>query len=134
MMPNPTERSRRIKLVSKKDMAFYKLALKISEESLCDDRHGAVIVKSGRVLALGTNMRSNGHAYSTLFFRTHMHAEQRAIGKCRAKCEGSTIYSARDYPSNPISLPCEMCMQLIIWAGIKKIIYHDGKEVRSIKL
>ncbi len=102
-------------------------------------RHAAVIVKAGRVLAVGRN-RNKTHPGSVLdadgetILKT-IHAEFDAISKVKNKqlLKGATIYVARlgrnGHPG--MSCPCEMCQHLISKYGLKKAVYttEDGTGI-----
>ena len=51
-----------------------------------------------------------------------IHAEVNAINHCaeRWKLKGSTIYVT--------GMPCKVCMLMIVAAGIKRVVYFDGKH------
>lgn len=117
-------------MISKSDIRWYNLALKIADESLSNSKHGVVIIKSGTVLSVSCNRYSESHPISKLYDKTSIHAEQRAISKMRGNCFGCTLYSARLH-SNPISEPCEMCERLIFNAGIKRVVFHDGNQLTN---
>lgn len=90
-------------------------------------KHGAVIAKSGRVLATGTNKeRNHPTIVSSEHIKTHcsVHAEIDAI-KRAGNTRGATIYIARVNKRGQarMSRPCDSCYQEIIKSGIKKIVY-----------
>jgi len=90
-------------------------------------KHGAIIVKGGRVLATGINKeRNHPMIVSSEHIKTHcsVHAEVDALKKA-GDVRGATIYVAR---VNRIGLernsrPCKYCYENIKSSGIKKIIY-----------
>jgi deoxycytidylate deaminase len=125
-------------MISNTDKRWYNLAVRVAEESLCYDRHGCVIVKSGTLLSIATN-RNGSHPVSKKYLKRDIHAEQRAIQKTFSAV-GATLYTARIHMFSPIGKPCGMCEELIIKAGIKRVIYCDGENLvewktkKSIKL
>ena len=85
-------------------------------------RMGAVIVKSGRVIAFGFN-QSKTH---TLFPKAYsFHAEMHAIVTAQTDLVGADIYIYRERNGNQPAMakPCDMCLKLIIESGINKIFY-----------
>lgn len=119
-------------LLSNRDNALYNLALRIAEESDCTDKHGAVIMRSGTILAVAAN-RFIGNPISARYLKKTIHSEQRAILRLGPGCKGSILYTARLH-RNKQSGPCSMCYQLIREAGIQSIVYHTGVELRKIRI
>jgi deoxycytidylate deaminase len=89
-------------------------------------KHGAVIVKGGRVLSLGWNLLKNdpnnvSDEHAKLF--CSVHAERMAIAKCK-KAAGATIYVARNKSGNArYSKPCDECQKAIRAAGIVRVVH-----------
>jgi len=113
--------------LSKKERAFLDLASKMAETSEVENRHGAVLVKNGRVLALGINKWRNkdlncGREKYQAVLTTH--AEIDALSRV-ANPEGAVLYIARVGLAGEarISRPCSRCMAVIEKLGIKRIIY-----------
>lgn len=104
--------------------------MKLAEKSQCRMRHGAVIVRSGSVLAAGLNRDRNhpmvfdpieaaGNSAST-------HAEMMALRKVRHRdLSNATIYVARiNKVGQPMmSRPCNRCYLELFRAAIKEIVY-----------
>jgi deoxycytidylate deaminase len=120
---------------SKVSNKFLKLALRrILNKRYSDHiqhRHAAVIVKAGRVLAIGRN-RNKTHPDSVLYadgerILKTIHAELDAISRVKNKeqLKGATIYVARlgrnGHPG--MSCPCKMCQQLINKYGLKRAVF-----------
>ena len=100
-------------------------------------RHGAVIVKSGRVLSSGVN-RIKTHPDAVIeaddgeIICKSIHAEMDAILKVKNKeqLKGATMYVARKGRLNQIgmSLPCDMCQQSLKKYGFRRAVFtteHD---------
>lgn len=114
---------------SRRDSSFLDLALKLAESSDCSQKHGAVIVKSGRVMAMGVNKFRNDPAFvpsdttrgrGTIF---SVHAEVDALSRM-ADARGAVMYIARAGKSGPaLSRPCDYCTEHLINAGIKAVSY-----------
>lgn len=93
------------------DARFMQLAIEQAKKG--DYPFGAVIVRDGKVLALGRNS-------STRDSDPTAHAEMMAI---RAFLQGhepedfkmATLYSSGE--------PCPMCMGAIIWCGFRRLVY-----------
>lgn len=115
--------------LSKKEKSFLNLARKVAETSNMKKRHGAVIVRSGRVLAVGVNKFRN-HPKQTLAHRIKedcsTHAEVDALNRCDPR--GATLYVARinNNGEDRMSRPCTNCAQAIELAGIKKIVWSNN--------
>ena len=97
------------------DEKFMALALKEAEISANFDEVpvGAVIVKGGKVLAKGHNLRESKNDPTA-------HAEIIAIRKACKKLkswrlEGCTIYVTIE--------PCSMCAGTLLWTRIQRIVY-----------
>lgn len=92
-------------------------------------RHGAIIVKNGRIIARGINkMKTSAKNLGTAEFSKHasLHAEIAALRNASpANLRGAHIFVARvlrnDEPA--MSKPCPNCLKAIQEAGIKKIYY-----------
>ncbi|QDH94042.1 deoxycytidylate deaminase [Streptomyces phage Evy] len=92
-------------------------------------RHGAVIVRGGRVLSRGWNLLKNdpnniSDEHIERF--CSVHAEAMAIARCK-KATGATIYIARNKSGNAChSKPCQSCHAAIDAAGIARVVYTTG--------
>lgn len=114
--------------LSRKQKSMLALATKMAATSDLAQKHGAVIVKNGRVLALGINKQKNAdintpYAVNVPEYFT-VHAEADAINRC-ANTEGATIYIARINKNGEerFSRPCDNCAETIRKAGIRTVIY-----------
>lgn len=108
----PTARERRL----------YDLTLKIARDSDCSDRHGSLVVKGRRIIAVATN-RLVTHPISEKWLKSTVHAEQRALIRAGSKAKRATIYCARDH-ANLISMPCTMCFSLLQEAGVSRVVFY----------
>lgn len=93
-------------------------------------RHGAVIVRNGRILSYGWN-KMKTHPKSLHPYKA-VHAEMDALFKAKGNCEGATLYVARLTNTGVLmnSQPCPYCMATMIAAGIKRVFYtKDGDWV-----
>ena len=114
------------------------IARLISRRSTCMRRHvGALIVKDKRILATGYNGAPTGlrHCEQIGCLReTHrvpsgqrhelcrgLHAEQNAI--IQAAYHGTSIAGATLFCT---TLPCSICLKMLINAGIREIVFEDG--------
>lgn len=118
--------------LSNKQKSFLNLAARIAETSELSQQHGAVIVKSGRVISVGVNKWRNksllgipsdrpDQYYSTLSY----HAEVDSLTRAGHHAVGATIYVARvnQRGEHKFSRPCKNCLLELKKAGIKKIVY-----------
>ncbi|MBQ3736256.1 MAG: cytidine/deoxycytidylate deaminase family protein [Candidatus Methanomethylophilaceae archaeon] len=120
------------------DEYFMEMAQLVSTRSTCIRRHvGAVLVKDKRVLSTGYNGSPKGTEHCEVLgcIREQMkvpsgtrhelcrgvHAEQNAIIQAAyfgVSVKDSTIYTT--------TYPCSMCAKILINAGIKEVVYHEG--------
>lgn len=101
-------------------------AVAVAEQSTCRQQHGAVIEMGSRVLAVGCNRHRNSpNNVSKPASQSSTHAEQAALRSFLGESlKGATMYVARVSGGKPrLSRPCKRCQQLIIDAGIRKVIY-----------
>jgi deoxycytidylate deaminase len=120
--------------LSKKDRAFLSVARYLATKSKSRNTHGAVVVKSGRVLGTGFN-RDRNHPRiidpKRIKIDCSFHAEEVAIRDAGKNIKGAKIYVARvnRHGDDRDSRPCPKCLALIQLSGIKKIIYTSEKGV-----
>jgi dCMP deaminase len=110
----------------------------VARRSTCLSRHvGALIIKDKKILATGYNGAPTGvrHCTETGCLREKLgvpsgeraelcrglHAEQNAI--IQAAFHGVSIEGAMLYST---TMPCSVCMKMIINAGIQEIVYEEG--------
>jgi deoxycytidylate deaminase len=111
--------------LSRRSQAFLNQAVTIATNSSCRYKHGAIIVRGGRVLSVGVNSTRNFCLNVTNpVIDSSYHAEWAAIKAC-VNPAGATIYIARANRKGEAreSMPCDRCMRHIAEAGIKKIVY-----------
>jgi tRNA(adenine34) deaminase len=104
------------------DVRFMKIAL--NEARRGDYPFGAVIVKDGKILALGRNLGKTRDDPTA-------HGEMVAIRRClsvhgSAALKGATLYTSGE--------PCAMCMGAIIWCGIGRLVYAASVAQISEKM
>ena len=114
--------------LSNRESAYISVARYFASKSRSKKKHGAIVVKSGRVLGTGFNKDKNHPlAISEEHIKTHAsrHAEIEAIRDANWNVKGATLYVARvssdGSPRN--SRPCSRCYNKLIVSGIKKIVY-----------
>lgn len=116
--------------LSNNDISFLSAAAKVATTSTYRFRMGALIVKSGRVLAGDVNAPKVSP--STPPNRVSTHAEIRTIKNTR-NVRGATLYVARlrskDIPA--LAKPCAWCMQEIIDSGISRVVFTTNNNVGS---
>ena len=115
--------------LSNKDHRYLKLAMNLAMSSDCNFKHGAVIVKGGRVISTGINrFKNHPKAVSPEHIKQYcsVHAEVDAIRKLKS-ARGATIYVARigKRGNRALSRPCPNCYAAIKSAGIAKIVYTN---------
>lgn len=99
---------------------FMRMAIKLSQDSVerGGGPFGAVIVRNGEVLAVG----SNG---VTLHNDPTAHAEVTAI---REACKVAANFKLDDCVIYSSCEPCPMCLSAIYWAGIKKVYFANTRD------
>lgn len=120
------------------DEYFLKICELVSSRSTCIRRQvGAILVKDKRILATGYNGAPSGlaHCEEVGCLRKELgiasgeraelcrglHAEQNAIVQAAfhgIRIQGATLYST--------TMPCSVCMKMLINAGVELIVYKEG--------
>ena len=97
------------------------MALTVAKDSKCKQKHGALLVKGGCIVALGYNKPRNAHLAIT---RASIHAEEVAIKKAK-NTKGAMLIVVRINSRGMAmsSKPCNQCQELIKSAGIRKVVY-----------
>jgi deoxycytidylate deaminase len=121
-------------LISNKDKAYLSVARYFAKKSKSRNTHGAVVVKSGRVLGTGFNKDRNHPKIvdpERIKMDCSFHAEEMAIRDAGQNLKGAKIYVARvnRHGHDRDSRPCPRCLILIESSGIKKIIYTSEKGI-----
>lgn len=115
--------------LSKTHQASLDKALEISKMSDENFKHGAIIKKSGRTLAVGINYRTNNPDYlekDVAKRHASVHAEVAAMNAVRkVDLNGAVLYVARSLKNGEpaMSKPCENCQEAMRERGIKKVFY-----------
>lgn len=101
------------------DRRFLEMAIGAAEENIADGGgpFGAVIVRSGKVLATAGNRVIPGHDPTA-------HAEIQAI---RITAEALGTHDLSDCVIYASCEPCPMCLGAIYWAGIRRIVYASDR-------
>lgn len=118
--------------VSRRDRSLLRLAMRVAESSECTTKHGAVLVKGGRVLSLGVNRWRNHPSVctkDTVRENCSVHAEVDALSRV-TDSRGAVLYIARvGRKGLPLlSKPCPRCYDRLEKAGVKRIVYTRGGE------
>lgn len=113
---------------SRSEEAFLSVARYFAKKSAARRKHGAVVVKSGRVLGTGYNKdRNSPLSVSPEHIKTHCsrHAELEAIRDANWNVKGAVLYVARvnNSGADRNSKPCRLCQNVINETEIKKVIY-----------
>ena len=88
---------------------------------------GAIIASRGRIESVGYNSNGTHPIAARLGYHgARIHAELRAIVRCKNRPEGLDIYVVRIL-ANGVSCakPCPLCFALIVESGIRRIYYTD---------
>lgn len=95
---------------------YLNIAYKLAIENDKEPRHSlaAIIVKGGAIVNVGVNLERQGRC-----------AERRAL-RPNQDFKGCTLYVVRS--NRRISKPCSKCMQAIVNAGIKWLVYINQEQ------
>lgn len=127
----------RISGLSKRDTQFLARAVDLARLSDCAQKHGAIIVRGGRIIGTGintfrnnpvSNYPSDAYSYHAEIAALNSIKRIRQVGKINAGADGfvgGKIYIGRLSRGGRVSLsrPCDNCMAEILKAGITDIIY-----------
>lgn len=116
--------------LSNSQRSFLNLAMRAAESSDCQQRHGAIVVRGGSVLAIGVNKWRNDITMAGLLHDQgrstdiSIHAEIDALSRV-SNPRGATIYVARVNRTGKarLSKPCINCAKALKKAGVSKIVY-----------
>lgn len=105
-------------------MNHLELASQIARRSRCKYKHGAVLVKRGKVIAVSTNIRRNDPEWDDWRICS-VHAEEGCLAKVGVWAHGSTMFIARVNVRGVVrdSAPCKRCAGLMARAGVVKVIH-----------
>ena len=117
--------------LSNRESAYISVARYFASKSRSKKKHGAIVVKSGRVLGTGFNKDKNHPlAISEEHIKTHAsrHAEIEAIRDANWNVKGATLYVARvnNFGYDRDSKPCAGCSEIIEQHEIKRVIYTES--------
>lgn len=117
--------------LSNRERAYLSVARYFALKSKSNKKHGAVVVKSGRVVGTGYNKdRNSPFIVSPEHIKPHCsrHAEIEAIKEAGHNVSGAVLYVARvnRQGQDRNSKPCKLCQEVIDEINIKKVIYTRG--------
>lgn len=123
-----------INMLSNREQAYLSMARYFARKSNANKKHGAIIVKSGRVLGVGFNKdRNHPLRLSPEHIKKHSsrHAEIEAIRDANWNVKGATLFVARvnNQGIDRDSKPCTLCDAIITETEIKKVIYTRSENV-----
>ena len=113
---------------------FMKIAELISTKATCPRKSvGCVITKDNRIISTGYNGSPKGMPHcddiGCKIINNHcqrvLHAEMNALLFAGRDAEGATLYSN--------VLPCVVCFKLLIQAGIKRVVYEEDYNKKSVE-
>lgn len=122
-------------MLSNKDVSYLNVARSLAERSEENKKHGAVVIKSGRVVGYGYNkFKNHTDLIPEDLIKVHCsrHAEEVAIKSAGQNARGAILYVARvnNQGIDRNSKPCKICSELIEESGIKKVIYTMEETCR----
>lgn len=111
--------------MTEKQREFMQMAIDASVENVKNGGgpFGAVIVKNGEVVAVGTNRVTANNDPTA-------HAEVMAI---RAACQRLNTFRLSDCEIYTSCEPCPMCLSAIYWSGIR-IIYYGNNALDAARI
>ena len=115
--------------ISNSTRKYLDKATELSKFSDCHFKHGAIIVKNGKTVAVGINTTINDPKYlddNTAAEYGSVHAEVAALNACKKmNLSNATIYIARTNKRGEarMSKPCIHCQEALRKRGIKKVYY-----------
>jgi len=116
--------------LSRRHQSWLDLAAKLALDSVCRQRHGAVIVVRNSVLALGTNKFRNHPKFIHEYDHCSRHAEMVALRSVIRQSEWvdlrkAVVYVARVAGRGTLRLsrPCDSCWTALTNAGIRTAVY-----------
>ncbi len=120
-------------MLSKKQKAYMNVARFLATKSVMRHKHGAVVVKSGRVVGLGYNKSRNHPDVVTAGKHREQcgrHAEYVAIKEAGTNTRNATLFVARinRQGEDLLSKPCELCQKLIEESEIKHVIFTRSNQ------
>ncbi len=123
-------------MITKKDLRWTALAKKM----LKINQHPkyalvSIVVRGGNLISVGTNKESAAKR----FYKHHrpemkLHAEVDSIlGLSKDTTKGSTVYVVGTTKAGNLMTcrPCETCMNVLKYMGIKRIVYQDLEELKE---
>ena len=131
-------------MISKRDVDYLRVAEMLSQ---CSDypriKIGAVLVNQHHIIAVGYNMlkshpkqrRYNKSANIDFKNKHRIHAEVAVLRKAnKQQTQGATLYICRRRRDNIYGMckPCSACMQYIIDAKIKRVVYTIDGGIREM--
>lgn len=112
---------------SKRQKALLAQAVDLAFTSTHRFKHGAVLVKGGRVISRATNKSRVHDSWVKFQDRENcgVHAEAAALSRVGNSAKGAVMYVARVNPhGNPAnSKPCPNCHKALVDAGVSKVVY-----------
>lgn len=105
-------------MISKRDIALLKVAIKVARRSTAHHKHGCIVVSGGRIISMAVNSYATG-----------WHAEAKAIHGL--ECRGARLYVARLRKQQlaGLSAPCSQCLLAIRKAGIRRVVYTTNDPI-----
>lgn len=118
---------------------YIRLAQKLAEKSdFINYRMSCVVVKGGRVIAIGINKPKSGLVKHPAYSQKAIHAELDAILMIdSSKLKGATVYIGGITKTGDLlkSAPCPLCQNLLKEYGIRCVVFHEKTgEIRSYKV
>ena len=113
---------------------YLEMALGVAMTSKCRQKHGAVVVKHGKVLGVGANVMKNDPR-TVDWTRCHIHAEITALKKAGFPRK-ATVYVARINGKGEarFSRPCPSCAEVLSGLRCKVLWTENDEEVQAVEV
>lgn len=113
--------------INTRDAKHLNRAIEVSKQSTCRQKHGVVIARGAKVIAVAVNTdRNNPSQCSNPKHEASFHAEVNAIKQIKSSdLSNAVLYSARtNNDGEPMNAkPCLRCQAVIEFLNIKKVIH-----------
>lgn len=114
------------------------LALKKAAKNPINNyKHCTVIVKGGRVIAIGQNNSKRGIIFDELYGEKNWHSEVDALCQFNPQdLKGAVMYvgGISEHGNVCNSKPCKLCQQVISRYPLRAVYYMDKGEVKKLEI
>jgi pyrimidine deaminase RibD-like protein len=101
-------------------------AAEFCNKSTMNSRHGAILLNVNSIVGSSYNSFPNGHAETNALNRYSMKRTDNKVRKLKNLCVVVVRTKRNGHFGN--SRPCNMCIDMMIKMGIKRVVYSTGDE------